>query len=350
MKIQALCISLLLAGLALGAQHRAIVRLPDPDRRHPPRPPARDTASRTGPVTGPLLGYAFDASSTTITPILGLPGAAILGQPLKTGLSISRAEVSPNQDYFLVGTGEGVAVLKPSGLDSPAVLAHLPQGAGAIALSPAGTAAAVYYKDAQIIRIVAGLPGAASLTASLDASALAGGLAALAVNDSGLALAAASGQPGSLYQFRDGRSQLVAPALQVSAIAFFPNGRDAVLADSGANQIDILQDAAGGAALVPLAGEKDGVSAPVAVATSRDGRKVLAAMKSGDIAIFDLGGGPPTMLSCRCAPTGLYRLSGNSVFRLTEASEPPVFAVDGDSAEPRVVFIPAVLGQGSNLP
>ena len=57
-------------------------------------------------IEGPHLGLVFDASHKALRPILGIPGAAILGQPLDLGVELHKTAVSPRQDFALATEGE----------------------------------------------------------------------------------------------------------------------------------------------------------------------------------------------------------------------------------------------------
>jgi len=46
---------------------------------------------------GPRLGLVFDRAAGGLRPIGGIPGAAITGEPLALGFTISRAEISPRR-------------------------------------------------------------------------------------------------------------------------------------------------------------------------------------------------------------------------------------------------------------
>jgi hypothetical protein len=64
----------------------------------------------------------------------------------------------------------------------------------------------------------------------------------------------------------------------------------------------------------------------------------------GDVVILDLTGGVLSRLSCPCAVSGFERLKGPSRFRLTPVTEAPLWVLDGDREEPRVVFDPRLSG------
>ena len=55
-------------------------------------------------MEGPKLGFVYDQRAAAVRPILGIPGAALLGAPLASELQ--QAVVSPSQD-FAIGVSGG---------------------------------------------------------------------------------------------------------------------------------------------------------------------------------------------------------------------------------------------------
>jgi DNA-binding beta-propeller fold protein YncE len=98
-----------------------------------------------------------------------------------------------------------------------------------------------------------------------------------------------------------------------------------------------------------LAGSAQGIAAPVAVAVSSDGLHAFVANgKSGTVAILDLQGKTPVRkFACGCKLTGLDRLDGDNLFRLTEPSNRPMWVLEANTKETRVVFVPAALARSS---
>ena len=70
--------------------------------------------------------------------------------------------------------------------------------------------------------------------------------------------------------------------------------------------------------------------------------------KPGTVAILDLQGKAPVRkISCGCKLTGLDRLDGDNLFRLTEPSNRPMWVLEANAKETRVVFVPAALARSS---
>ena len=61
-------------------------------------------------ITGPVSGYIFDSAARGLRPVLGMPGASLLGDPLDFGLPLTSVSVAPRQDAALVTATDGVAL------------------------------------------------------------------------------------------------------------------------------------------------------------------------------------------------------------------------------------------------
>ena len=147
---------------------------------------------------------------------------------------------------------------------------------------------------------------------------------------------------------RSGEVPVLPGLLKITAITVPVHGT-AYVADSGRNQIYRLRGLGGNLETDILAGPKQGIGAPVALAVSQDGgRAFVVNSKSRTVSIIDLHGHTPvTKIACGCAPTGLDRLVGNEVFRLTEPSNRPLWMLDASARVPRVLFIPEDLAGSS---
>src|SRR4051812_25116546 len=93
-------------------------------------------------ITGSILGYLFDPANG-VQPILGIPGAATIGQPLSPNTEFARVSLSLRQKYALATTPADSNLLLISFADPPTVgpLAIPIAGSGLIAFSPSGSTA-----------------------------------------------------------------------------------------------------------------------------------------------------------------------------------------------------------------
>ncbi len=212
-----------------------------------------------------------------------------------------------------------------------------------VELSPSGTYAVLYHHATQSLQVVKGLPGAPMAGTRLNGVHLGGPLSAFAINDQGTVLAAApTGDSSRIYVFEnDGDAHLISTVHHAADLAFV-NSTDAVLADDRHQEVYLLRSVTGVTATLPLAREAQGLSHPIAVAVSRDQRRVYVANAgSADIVAINLADGVSTRYPCPCAPSAVRRLNGTAVFRLTEPTDGPLWLFDGDLAQPRIVFVPA---------
>jgi hypothetical protein len=294
-------------------------------------------------LSGPTMGMVFDSSQSALRPIRGIPGAASLGDAVNLGFALASATVSPRQDYALaLRADDSSVVLARAGGTSSAVAGARPAPA-MVVFSPTGTAAALYDSGAGRVQILTGLPDAAAVQSDLDVSALAGPVAALAVNDAGTSLFLAGGAMGTVSLYRvamDGASQLMAPFRSVAALRLTSGGREALLADSAAGAVYMIRELQGAGRVETIASGNDGLGTPIGVESDSAGR-IFVADQAGNVTIVDRSHGSVTTLPCGCAPTGLFRLAGTAIFRLTEPSPgSPMWVLDASGTDARIVAIP----------
>ncbi len=296
---------------------------------------AQEPAAR---ISGPVLGYVPEAEAGAVRLVFGMPGAATLGPRLALGSELSPPAIGHAAGYALavVGPERQVWLYRDlAGEVSALLLAEAPPAPERILLSPAGASAALVYGPD--VTVVTGLPHAPALRRAI----LPAESRLWAVSDDGgsLLLSAPGGEADRVYRLGpEGDLRFLVSVGKTAAAAFLSGGADAVIAD-GLHHAVCRVSATG--EVVPLAGPADGISGPVAVSFSRDYRRAFVA--NGDtstVAVLDLAGGAAALVACPCKLTGLERLDGNAVFRLTELSAEPLWLLDGDAPEARVVFIP----------
>lgn len=298
-------------------------------------------------IEGPRLGFVFDHATKSVRPILGIPGAATMGQALESGLDLRKIAISAMQDYVLATEGEHNQVVVLATAHTPLVPVAVPgadRGPDQLSISAGGKAAALYYKGRNHIELISGLPGAPRISATLYLSA--GQVpSALAVSDDGQTLLVGVGD--SVYWVSpSGEVPILKGLHKIVSIALASN-HTALVADGVANQIHRVQNVTTAVEADVVAGPKQGIAAPIAVAMSHDGKRAFVANgKSGTVAILDLQAKTELgQLSCQCTPTGLDRLAGMDVFRLTEPSNQPMWVLEAAPHQSRIVFVPPAMKQ-----
>jgi hypothetical protein len=292
-------------------------------------------------ITEPVLGLVFDAGTQTVHTLMGIPAASQLGGTLD-GTPLSAVAISSVQGYALAlegGTGAALLV-SPSGRQP---LAGVRAGAQLVAVSPSGTAAAVYFNDTGKASILTGLPDAGQVLRDVT---LDGAPSALAVSDDGTSLAAVvnlAANQGTVFSYpADGAGQALLSDRQFASLEFVPGGTTLLMATQSA--VYLYQGRQG---LQSLADQRDGLANVVGAAASGDGTRVFIGMQSGQVVVRDLAASTQTVLSCSCQPAGMWRLRGKAVFRLNELGAGPLWVVDGDAAAPRILFV--AMPAGGNL-
>ena len=262
-------------------------------------------------------------------------------------MDLEKAAISPLQDYALASAGEDRGVVLVSVLHGRFAATPV-RGVRAlpdqIVLSAAGQAAALYYKDRNQIQVLSGLPGAPKVSIELLLSA-GSSPSALAVGDDAHTVLAGVGTTVYLVT-PSGEAPILTDLGSIAALTL-DSSLTALVADGVRNQIHRVRDVTGAAAADIVAGKAQGISSPVGVAISPDGhRAFIANAKSGAIAIVDLHGGAPVeKISCACKLTGLDRLAGDGVFRLTGLSDKAMWVLEAGARAPRVVFVPPSHGR-----
>jgi DNA-binding beta-propeller fold protein YncE len=168
-------------------------------------------------------------------------------------------------------------------------------------------------------------------------------LTALAIDNSEQVLAAFfDGENGTVYSLSAGSTpRRIASTGFVSSAAIASAGDRAVVADRDRNQVMLFESVSTTAVPILLASAADGISKPVAVAVTGDGKTAYVANQaSGTVTVIAVDGGGLQELQCQCSPTTLNPLRGALLFALTEATDSAVAVFDADPFSRRVFFVP----------
>jgi hypothetical protein len=282
------------------------------------------------PVEGPVTGWVWDAGHGSLRPILGIPGASVLGDAIDTGVVFSTA-VSDQRQYAIgISSDDGQAyLLRLRGEPRAAMLKGVPSGASRVILSPSGDAAIFAYGESPKLAVVTGLPDAPSDPRELDLNDTP---SALAVSDHAIYIAAAL-ENGILIIDRDGNRWNPGQHRAPHSLAFLDNSNDLLIADdSGVSLLRNVQNPE----LTLLTDQPSR-----AVAATRDGGRAIVLVSGGKLRIIDLATRDSRELPSPVEPARLVRMS-NSIFGINDSGSDPLWLLDLEGAEPRTVFVPAV--------
>ncbi|MBM3727908.1 MAG: hypothetical protein FJW40_21095 [Acidobacteria bacterium] len=281
-------------------------------------------------VAGPNSGVLYDGAARSARLILGVPGAAYVGDALLAG--VDGAWASTNSRSILVSRGGSLSVVS---LDGSARLLDENAGAiGAVAWSRNSGAVAV-AGDGGVKAWRLTETGAEPVAFELAAM---GRVRFLSVSESGDSLLAAT--ETELYSIRSSGSRLAARAGRISGLALA--GDTAYLADAARSEVLEIRDVFNTAQASLLAGEGLGVLEPVGIALSANRRGLVVANR-GDksLVAFTLATHErASRIELDFEPSRMDALNG-TVFLLQDARRGEALQVADLSSDPAVYFIPA---------
>jgi len=288
-------------------------------------------AQPPGSIDGPVLGFVFDPDAAAVRPLLGVPGSATLGAPLATASGLHGVVV---QRSYALGIDDSGAAVLASMSDRRALPGA--SGVSRVFVSPRGTAAAAYRSETGSAEIYTGLPDSPRWVraVTLDSAP-----AELSLSDDGdfvAAIVRTPRGPDSITWMASGMAaQTLYRARRIESITFLPGGATALIAEPAG--VKRVSPAFG---TQPIAEGLDGV---LAAAGTADGSRVVIATQSG-VVIADMASSARIPLGCACTPNALAPLRGGAVFRLNRPGDGPLWLLDADAPDPRILFVAAPAG------
>lgn len=288
-------------------------------------PPGQTLPPARGPEV-PLLGFLSSDSPVSLRPIIGSPGAIVVGSEIALPGDVTRVTPAPGQRFAIVersGSSE-LTILRLGATEArteeplSGTFAHT----DSIAFSPSGRVALLYSASLQQAQVITGLPSG-QVAQSLDLTPLNGvPVTSLAVGDDAQTalVGVSNGSSGSVWSFTAGQSprqvlQLGSPV----AMRFLAGSEDAVVADSLWQQVSLLTGGAQASGARLLAGAAQGLSTPSDLEISADQRRVWIADTSGSLLGVDLNSGATTTTASPFAPAKLASLAGRAAFLVTSS-------------------------------
>jgi hypothetical protein len=273
-------------------------------------------ASRAQEITPPVLGYLFDNEAQGLRAIMGVPGAARMGELVSAPFPISAAAVAPSQEYAVVvnAVNGAAAVLIPASSRTIAINTALP-GVDRVILSPTGSAAALIHTAGHSVSLVAGLPSNGQVTLSFELSPQ---VSAFALSDDGMALAIAESSTVSILSAFPRKSFTFDEP--VTALAFARGGHElGVAATSSVFQISgsksiLLRRSAAGTNLSFL------LSSDIGWLTAEPGAGVIQSVSAG---------GTVQTIDCGCLVSALEYVRGHVLRTVSGTAGPMLLDLGG---------------------
>lgn len=294
------------------------------------------SAPLSAQIRGPMLGWVWDSRQESIRAVLGITGSSVLGKGIDLGGPVKHASISGSQEFavFLSGDTKTAKLVDLRPVDTPSRgLDGVPDGAVRTVLSPRGESALLIYEDPKVVRVMKGLPSEPALLREIDLSV------------EGVPVRAAVSDDGALV-----------------ALAY-PEQKQVIVVDENANRVTLQQELVTKSlnflekSTTLLIAAEDGVSVVQGAPANIEFRKIwettsnaAAAVTERRVLLVDpaiesvvevnLEDGSLRVAQCPCSPTGIVRMSGTGIFRLTEVSADPLWLLEITESGLRTVFVP----------
>ncbi len=294
----------------------------------------------------PVVGFLTGEAPLQIRAILGVPGAAVAGEPLPLPEGVSRIRVAPGHRYAIIEFAAAAlpAIVNLEGGGEPLGIAGAMTHTDLLEFSPLGRSAVLYSAAQQRLQILTNLPGEPRMVRELPLA----GAAGIAVSDDGEWLLVASSSGAVDLIPPDGNA---VPAFQASVlpiIVFLPNRLEAAVCDGERGEIHLLGDLDGAPSRRLLASGLAGVSG---IAPSPDGSTIVAvAAEPGRGWRIDVASGVARTFDLPVRPEFLEALRVPGSFLISSRADEPAWLLIPNDGEMRAYFVPAVpkagLGEG----
>jgi hypothetical protein len=270
-----------------------------------------------------------------------MPGSSYLGPSVADGLDA--ASISPLGKSALATQSGKLYFIRnlDSGQPDSLPLESAISGVSLFAWAPDGVSAAVYSADSSQAQVLRKLDAAPTLDDAIDLSALEGTVSALAFDGTRLLIGAAG------VYMADGQSTPKLLVRVVKPVALSLAKDDLYIADQANDQIWMVRGYAADATPMLFADQRAGVSSPVGIRVSADGRRLLIA-SSGSRAVDALDISTRATLAhidLDFSPGRLEALGSGSLSLLNFGGpDGPLYVLDG-GGDLAAYFVPAGGGQ-----
>lgn len=317
--------------------------------------PAQVRAAQTQTLSVPVAGYVATGSPRTLRPILGTPGALVIGEAMPGIQAHDFLAVSPAQNLILIGDpGAGLkwAPLGPDGIGAEKAIPGGLAGASLAAFNPSGSVAAIGSAGSRNVQVITGLGDSPQVSFEFAIPANEGALRSLAVSEDGqtVVTGTSDGHSGFVRLARKGvDSSLLVQAGDPAVIRFLDRAGQLLVADPVRNQATLFNISQPDAETRVFPGlDRENSGALDDAWLSKDGRALLLIHSGASlIQAIDLTNGAATVSSFPPAALDAGRLAGSEMSVRTSPDGQAVWLVEFNGVEPVSRYIPPLPPAGS---
>ena len=286
-----------------------------------------------GLISTPLLGLFVDDANTEVHAVTGVPGSALVSNPLAMPDSVKRVWLAPGQQWALVDAG-GLAVLPLDGFQAgdPVFIDGAVSTADAVGFAPQTAVFVVYSRSQERLNVIAN----GQVTADISTSGLfASPIRSVAIDDSGKWPIAVT-EDGAAYRVQSASApQLLYRGGSISA-AVFTSSR-LILADDGLSQVIAVEGLTDNPSVRVLA-TKVGAGAIFLQASTGGGGVIATAAASRSAYRIGFAGEVVESFDLPADPTRLVRLRNRNSFVFSALPAGPVWMLVDDGGTMQATF------------
>ncbi len=348
MKMHFLCLLWLGFAVLCAAERPALIHL------NASRLADTRTSDSSRILRAPMLGYV-SSDTSELRPMLGVPGAAVVGEPVALPDGIRRTYIAPGQQFALLETavgalttlflsGERIGQTKEiaGGLASPTF----------VSFSPSGSIVVLYSALERRVQILKSIGNGLVVLQDIPDLALPSGeVRLIAIDDEGAAPVVGI-LNGSIYLVRTETSpQLIFSGQSVGSAAYGPRSRTLFIAESrpDAVRISSIRNMTDEPAAMVIKEFPSVGDCAIWMQASQDGRFLVGVTSRSEGFRLRLDDTSLNRVDLPGPPTRLDRLLNGNSFLFSFSNTDPAWVLLGDEPELQAVFVARAPGQDSDV-
>jgi DNA-binding beta-propeller fold protein YncE len=295
-------------------------------------------------VAPAILGFTQGAGPAEVHPILGVFGAARIGDPLAVPETVTRLYLSSRQHYALAeNSGGPLAVWGLDEADALVAITGAMPNPDLVAFSPRGEAVALYSSASRQLQVIGGMPGSPLIkkTPPLESPDT---ITMIAVSDDGNVVVIKDSAGNTQVSNGETGWRPIYGAYSPLAWSFIPKTHDLIVSDSVEKAVFLIEQADSKNAPIVLAEARQ----PDQLGVTSDG-KMLVALDSKRSALWtiDLKSRVSSAITSIQNTDSIAMLRNGSAFLASSHNASPTLLKISDAAAVQTAVIHAATAPGS---